>query len=486
MMAVPVVPKSRYFFQALSVICAVLFCTTLLASCGDDATGPVPAGATSAKRVELPSSDREPPPPISTAQVCEAPSKADLLPQGGSRFATFLRTLTLSSPAHAQFIKELIALVFGDVHITTLGNVHYDFQAVGEFIAFKTKDGSFEIQVRQQPYGTSKTVSVSTAIAMNVSGDIVSVYGSSSTPTYINHRPSELGNSPIPLSHGGRVEKQGNGVVVVWPNRSQVRILYGSYIDYVVTLCSPDREALGGILGRDEQPQGGFVTRKGDPVQLADLDQDAFYQRLYRTFGDSWRVSQNESLFDYAAGQSTKTFSDLEFPYRSGAGAAVSDAQRTEADAICRKAGLTDALVLADCVLDVAATGDAAFADNDAFTHALYIRSQRAEADAGSWECGGPALAPGWECTVHNLTGARIGSSMVLTMETIQSDQKKPESLECGPITDAYEARCRDKMKGIGFQGAEVVEELTLQTGELLRSKSRATCKPAKALGEPC
>ena len=42
--------------------------------------------------------------------------------------------------------------------------------------------------------------------------------------------------------------------------------------------------------------------------------EDAYFDNLYRQFGDSWRISQAESLFDYGFNQSTATFTDRNFP----------------------------------------------------------------------------------------------------------------------------------------------------------------------------
>ncbi|NJN21613.1 MAG: hypothetical protein HC812_11085 [Leptolyngbya sp. RL_3_1] len=42
--------------------------------------------------------------------------------------------------------------------------------------------------------------------------------------------------------------------------------------------------------------------------------EDAYFDRLYRQFGDSWRITQADSLFDYRSGESTVTFTDRNFP----------------------------------------------------------------------------------------------------------------------------------------------------------------------------
>ena len=56
----------------------------------------------------------------------------------------------------------------GDPHLYTFDRRFYSFQAVGEFVLVKG-DG-MEIQVRQQPFEDSTTVSVNTAVAVSVAG----------------------------------------------------------------------------------------------------------------------------------------------------------------------------------------------------------------------------------------------------------------------------------------------------------------------------
>ncbi|HEX5141181.1 MAG TPA: hypothetical protein VFX19_09570, partial [Dehalococcoidia bacterium] len=65
----------------------------------------------------------------------------------------------------------------GDVHIVPIEGQSYDFQAVGEYVLFRSADGSFEVQGRQEPYSGSDHVSINTAIAMRVGDQRIGVYG---------------------------------------------------------------------------------------------------------------------------------------------------------------------------------------------------------------------------------------------------------------------------------------------------------------------
>jgi hypothetical protein len=112
---------------------------------------------------------------------------------------------------------------------------------------------------------------------------------------------------------------------------------------------------LSGMLGNfDGNPNNDVAPRGGSPITPT-------FDTLYPSFADSWRVSSTSSLFDYPAGESTTTFTDRNYPSRPTTAADLSAAQRSLALAACQATGLTDPADLADCTLDVAVTGSAAF-----------------------------------------------------------------------------------------------------------------------------
>jgi len=90
------------------------------------------------------------------------------------------------------------------------------------------------------------------------------------------------------------------------------------------------------------------------PRRLADAP-------LYATFGESWRVSQADSLFDDLPGQDVARYTNRQIP-NADASTTVDTARRYAAAALCAKLGVTDPTILAACILDVALTGDPTFA----------------------------------------------------------------------------------------------------------------------------
>ncbi|MBW4506271.1 MAG: hypothetical protein KME64_07145 [Scytonematopsis contorta HA4267-MV1] len=95
---------------------------------------------------------------------------------------------------------------------------------------------------------------------------------------------------------------------------------------------------------------------------------EGIVNELNRKFGNSWRVSQTETLFDYASGQSTDTLSDRNFPSRYTTISSLLPKQIQAAESICRQAGVNETL-MEGCLFDVGMTGEAGFAQ--AATNAL-------------------------------------------------------------------------------------------------------------------
>lgn len=248
---------------------------------------------------------------------------------------------------------------WGDPHLVTFDGLAYDLQAVGEFVLVRSGNAGLEIQTRTAPYQGSRVVSVNTAVAMNVVGDRVAVY---LQPRRILVNGAVLEDGPsIALPHGGHLEVDGAIVRVSWPDGSTVRAsTRGSYLDVKVLLASSHANDVEGLLGDfDGSSANDLVIRGTDSALGAILD----YDRLYGDFAESWRLTQGESLFDYADGTSTATYTDRSFPRSVVTADSLDAAARAAAAAACTAAGITDPVLFAACVLDVALTGDASFAE---------------------------------------------------------------------------------------------------------------------------
>lgn len=254
----------------------------------------------------------------------------------------------------------------GDPHLRTFDGQRWSFQAVGEFVTTRNPAGGFEVQTRQEPVAQSRRVSVNTAVAMDVAGDTVQVAQAGRTGVaqheltlMINGTPRPIG--PVRLPAGGEVELadglRGPIVVVSWPDGSvATAIAVGRGGIRITVEPAPDHAgALEGLLGDfDGDPANDVGPAGGQP--LAELEFDLLYPEL----ADSWRVDEQTSLFTYAPGTGPQTYADRSFP---DADVAVDELPNREAaEALCRRAGVSDPQVLATCTLDVALTGQADFA----------------------------------------------------------------------------------------------------------------------------
>jgi hypothetical protein len=263
----------------------------------------------------------------------------------------------------------------GDPHLHTPDGLAYDFQAAGEFIALTSTADDFEVQLRQEPVGTSTVASMNTALAANVAGDHVGVYVGRQLALQVNGQPTELGDGSLPLPRGGRVERQGARYVIVWPDQTVVEVtLRSQYLDVVVRLVPSRQGQVAGLLGNaDGGAANDLTTRGGTMVDVAGLAAETVRQRLYGEFGDSWRISQAESLFTYEPGKDTSTYTRPDFPSALITASDLPPMARGVAEAVCHQAGVTAADFLADCTLDVGVTGNAEFAASAAAVEAAFV-----------------------------------------------------------------------------------------------------------------
>ncbi|NNF57451.1 MAG: hypothetical protein HKN04_04345, partial [Rhodothermaceae bacterium] len=139
-----------------------------------------------------------------------------------------------------------------------------------------------------------------------------------------------------------------------WPSPGTVRT---GYLDLNFLAADGRDGRLVGLWGDgDGDETDDFRTRDGRT-----LPTPPDFDTLYDVFAQSWRVRPEESLFTYGLGESTTTFTDLDFPERPATLDDLSPEDQRRAEAACREAGITDPDALRDCILDVGLTGDERF-----------------------------------------------------------------------------------------------------------------------------
>jgi lysyl endopeptidase len=309
-------------------------------------------------------------------------------------------------------INNGVLVLNGDPHITTLDGTHYDFQGAGEFVALRDGEEA-EVQVRQAAipttfnpgpdayHGLATCVSLNTAVAARVGKHRVTYQPNlngrpdpSGLQLRIDGELASLDNAGINLSGGGRIEKTSapGGIEVTFPDRYTLVVTPGWWASQekwylnvslardealAVSGASPNSglRAAGGLAG--EIPRGSWLPRLPDGSAFGAMPAslNERYDALYKKFGNAWRVRQRDSLFDYAPGTSTDTFTIESWPPLSGNcelpdARPVEPAPREDAVQACR--GVEDSQTRADCIFDVMVTGEVGFATT-------YLHSQRTQ-----------------------------------------------------------------------------------------------------------
>lgn len=261
----------------------------------------------------------------------------------------------------------------GDPHFDTFDGVSYDFHGAGEFTLTESTTGEpFVVQTRQQPVeGNCPSVGINTAAATEVGDSRVAFYAEGDEPLLVDGEPAQFPGGVLAIEGGGTIEPIDTGseseeiYEVHWPSGERIEVTRRSWSGNAlldVRVALPDH--------RDGQMQGLLGNFNGDPdddIQTRDgevLESPVQWEDLTHKFGDSWRIDPEDSLFDYADGEDTSTFTDEQFPDQPTTLEDLPDDLREDAEDDCEEAGIDDEVAFESCVIDVACTGSATLADS--------------------------------------------------------------------------------------------------------------------------
>lgn len=246
----------------------------------------------------------------------------------------------------------------GEPHLVTFDGHHYDFQAAGEFVLTRAKGADFEVQVRQQQWEDSRWVAVNTAVAVKTASHKIEV--------------APEGYKLAVLVDGEKqpfetAELSGGDTLTTTPNSNRLDVTtkdgnvislfgLGNYgVDVSIDPTDDLKGKLEGLLG-DSDGEGKNDLR----LQGKDTVIESNFEQLYPGFSDSWRITDQTSLFTYKEGENTAKFTDRAFPYERADPKKL--AGYAAAEELCKRMGVTDSTSLADCAMDVAITGRPEFA----------------------------------------------------------------------------------------------------------------------------
>ncbi len=249
-------------------------------------------------------------------------------------------------------------IIYGDPHIVTFDGLRNSFQAVGEFILAKSERGDFEVQGRFK--GVGDNASLPSAVAIKAGGERIGIYQGK---LKINARNVNEASLPIVLEGGARVDKKGGEYRIIAPTGEWVEVSGSSVLTIKITVPKSRLSKMYGLLGNyNNSPNDDLKTRQGKAVGI-----NPNYDQLYKEYGNSWRIPQPESLFAYEVGETSATFTNLNFPKKVLTLADFTTQQKQEAERVCRSAGVTASAMLESCMFDVLVTGDRSFANVSAY-----------------------------------------------------------------------------------------------------------------------
>lgn len=224
----------------------------------------------------------------------------------------------------------------GDPHIRTVDGTNYDFQSAGEFVLLRGE--GIEVQVRQTAVeterplgpnahtGLSSCVSINTAAAFRIGPHRITYQPNLSgepdprgLQLRIDGKLTTVSERGVALSSGGRIRSTTapGGIQIEYPGGADVIVTPGWwdhhqlwYLNVDVRHARATEGVMGAIAPRNwlpALPDGTFLGPRP-----ADLRRR--YDDLYVRFADAWRVDDGTSLFDYAPGTSTDTFTLASWP----------------------------------------------------------------------------------------------------------------------------------------------------------------------------
>jgi hypothetical protein len=245
----------------------------------------------------------------------------------------------------------------GDTHVYTYEGSRYDFQQQGEFILTKSTVNAFQVQVRIEPLSESASVSYITQVAVAVgsaAGDRVTYDPTRAVPIWVNGTPvTDFGSSGVLVLPDGTVTQDGGNFIITASTGESITVGGNN----VAVSLGPNDPAgsMQGLLGNDDgNPNADLVNATGTvmPEQMSTAT-------LYGNFGNSWRVTDADTLLDYPGGTpDTAMYTNPAFPYAPVSLSSFPTATVAAATAAAEAAGITDPGLQQSAVLDYLETND--------------------------------------------------------------------------------------------------------------------------------
>ncbi|PCC73999.1 von Willebrand factor type D domain-containing protein [Nannocystis exedens] len=250
---------------------------------------------------------------------------------------------------------------WGDVHVISHDGLLFDFQAGGEFVLVRATAGApLEIQARQAPLGQNLSLSYNTAAAAKIGDRRVGFHADMPAEVYVDGKPETLEPGvPFPVG-GGVLQLEGDRYHLDWPSGDRLSVrVFADHLDLQVALAPARAGAVEGVLGDADGDRSNDLGLGGGVF----LAQPVGFEALYRgpgSFSEAWRVPLGQSLFVYAPNTGPETYRDPPYSLMPVSTPPPNPEAIALAEAEC---GDCPEALRDTCMLDVAFTGDPAFAD---------------------------------------------------------------------------------------------------------------------------
>ncbi|TKX48320.1 trypsin-like serine protease [Halorubrum sp. ASP121] len=254
----------------------------------------------------------------------------------------------------------------GDPHLTTYDGVAYDFQAAGEFVLTNDSDGSPHVQARLRPVA-DRDVSVISAVATQINGTEITIDARDQQMLIVDGTPKSLETGESMTVEDGEIFRTPETYIVVYPGANDEvddgdsrleATVAGDRLDVVV---KPNRTAVDSMSGLLGSPDGNA----GNDIALADgttLSTSPSFEELYGQYREDYRVTAENSLFDYDEGESPEEFYDPNYPSEQVTVDDLPADDREAAIEAATNAGLEPGTAhFRDAVLDYALTEDPSY-----------------------------------------------------------------------------------------------------------------------------
>lgn len=313
--------------------------------------------------------------------VIAAPDGTEILrAEDVESFADFLDALdSLLEPFGLPSFADLeLAFASGDPHLLTLDGLGYDFHAAGEYVLTRATDGSdFEVQARMSPAGENVTANIAAAVQLD--GGAVMVTAQGPAAVTVNGVAQAIDDqSMIEVGHD-RIYRDGDTYMLIHTGDGSMETGYsavvvtlvGTRVDIGVALDASWMGNVEGLLGNfngDSSDDlvlanGTALTREPGLVFGDDPENDIW--GVYGQFREDWRVSEDSTLFSYAAGEGPDSFYLPDYPTKMITLDDFSPDDRSAAETQAQDAGLTPGtFAFNNAVLDLLLTGDDSYLES--------------------------------------------------------------------------------------------------------------------------